>query len=252
MVRVNRRPLLEVPPLESWSEFHPQFVAKLSQGQHCLFIGPTGSGKTVAAHTLANDQRFVCVLGTKPYDEEMDRFISEGYVRIEDWPAPPSAMRKAIQELPDGRTVVRLVLWPKIKTREQLRSFRPVYAKALDEMLIDKGWTIVADEGLWLCDRNGLNLGPQLSAIAYTGRSMKVTLMVLLQRPAGVPRTVWANCAHAFVWRHGVTNDTRELASLGTEDPKAVTAAVQSLRGFDFLYLPCRAGDGWAISRVDY
>jgi hypothetical protein len=194
------------------------------------------------------------VLGTKPIDDEMDAYIAEGYTRIETWPPP----RKALRPLSDGS--VRLVLWPKIKTREQLRSHRPTFARCLDEVMIDVGrdprthkpggWTVVADEGLWLMKRDGLALGEQLSAIAYAGRSSGITLMMLLQRPSGVPRDTWANAMHAFVWNHGVTTDTRELASLGTVNPKAVTAAVESLRGFQFLYLPCRAGTGWAVSQV--
>lgn len=237
--------LLELPPRELWVPFHHRFRTSWAQGEHVLFVGPTGSGKTVAARTLAEDRKFVVVLGTKVKDPEMDAYLAMGYTRVEQWPPTRSQLRP----LSDGS--IRIVLWPKIRNRLELRSHRPMFAKFLDQALIDGGWTILVDEGLWVCSRKGLALGDQLEAIAYTGRSSEVTLMTLLQRPAGVPRNVWSNVSHAFMWKHGVTNDTRELASLGTEDPKTVGLAVSQLQEYEFLYLPTRAGRGWAISKVD-
>jgi hypothetical protein len=235
----------EAPRYEPWSVFRPRFVGRWRQGQHCLFDGPTGSGKTVAARVLARDRQFVCVLGTKIRDPEMSAYVEEGYTRVESWPPP----RKALRPLRDGS--VRVILWPQIKTRLDLRRFRAVYQDALDKMLVDGGWTIVADEGLWLSERKGLDLGDPLGAIAYTGRSSDVTLMVLLQRPSGVPRVIWQSCSHAFIWHGGVPDDQRQLASLGTAEPRAVVRTVGQLRGHQFLYLPCRAGAEWAISQVD-
>lgn len=203
----------------------------------------------MAARTLARDRRFVGVLGTKPRDDEMDAYLDEGYIRVYDWPPPAKALR------PNDAGEVRVVLWPKITTPEQIIGHRPVYARFLRSALADGGWTIVADEGLWLSARDGLNLGPQLSAVAYTGRSSHVTLLMLMQRPRGVPVHCWTNASHAFLWKVANTNDMRELASLGTYPPPDVVLALQ--QGFasehEFLYLPCRAtgaGSGWAVSQV--
>jgi hypothetical protein len=240
-----RQPELEAPPVEPWPVFHQKFASTWEQGQHCLFVGPAGSGKTVAARTLAWDRRFVVVLGTKMRDSEMDAYIKEGYVRTEIWPPE----RKALKPRDDGS--IRVVLWPKIKNRNDLRRFRGVFANCLDSVLVDGGWTVVADEGLWLSDRNGLGLGDHLAAIAYSGRSSGVTLMMVVQRPRGVPVNCWSNASHAFLWHVGNTDDARELASLGVTDRKAVVQAVSGLQDHDFLYLPCRAGRGWAISKVD-
>ncbi len=233
------------PPRETWPTFHARFDAKWEQGQHVLFAGPAGSGKTVAARTLARDRQFVVALGTKMRDDEMDAYIAEGYTRVETWPPP----NKAKRPLEDGS--IRIVLWPKIKNRADLRRHRTTYAACLDNCLVDGGWTVVADEGLWLSDRAGLNLADHLSALAYTGRSSGVTLMMLVQRPRGVPIHTWTNASHLLIWHGGNTDDIRELASLGIQQPKEVQGAIQRLSGHDFLYLPARASTGWAVSRVD-
>jgi hypothetical protein len=202
----------------------------------------------VAARTFARARDYVLVLGTKMRDKEMDAYMAEGYVRIDHWPPRRADYRKGRQTWGDGEA--RFVLWPQIKNREDLRRFRPVYAAALDSVLVDGGWTVVADEGLWLSDRNGLALGDQLAAIAYTGRSSDVTLMMVVQRPRGVPVNCWSNASYAFLWHVGNTDDARELASLGVTDRRSVQNAVAQLQGHDFLFLPCRAGMWWAISGV--
>jgi hypothetical protein len=244
---------LEVPPLEGWPVWHAQFRRRWEQGQHCLFVGPTGSGKTVACHTLAWDRKYVVVLGTKPADRSLQDYVNDGYYRTDHWPLSQSELRKATFD--DGS--VRIILWPKIVKREDLHRFRPTFVKCLDDIFVDVdpkrpgGWTIVADEGLWLSDRQGMDLGRQLSAIAYGGRSMGITLMMLIQRPAGVPRNTWSNATHGFLWKMGVGNDTREMALLSARDPKSVGAAIKNLPPKHFLYLPFQAADDWAVSKVD-
>jgi hypothetical protein len=236
---------LETPPALPWPTFETQFLAHWKQGDHVLFSGPTGSGKTVAARTLVRHRDYVVVLGTKMRDKEMDEYIAEGYKRIYEWP-PTYKQRR-----PDENGQVHLVLWPKITTREQLRSHRNQYAKCLDDCLVDGGWSIVSDETLWLSDRKGLDLGDQLGSIAYTGRSSKVTLLALLQRPSGIPRNIWSNCSSAFVWKSGVTTDLRELATLGTYQSKETEQAIRSLKPYEFMYLPTRANAEWSVSKVD-
>lgn len=194
---------------------------------------------------LARDRQFVIAVGTKMRDPEMDAYLSEGYTRVTTWP-PPS---KALRPLDDGS--IRLVLWPKIRTRADLRGHRSVYASCLDYCLVEGGWTVVADEGLWLSDRAGLNLADHLSTLAYTGRSSGVTLMMLVQRPRGVPIHTWTNASHGFLWHMGNVDDVRELASLGTVPPREIQTAIQRLTGHEFLYLPIRAGQGAAVSQVD-
>lgn len=242
---------LEQPPVLPWAVFAEQFVSTWAQGDHCFFDGPTKSGKTYLCRVLCRARPYVAVLGTKPRDPSLDAYVKEGYYRIDHWPPTRSDYRKSGW----GATEARFIVWPKIVTRADLtrygskrRGGNEMFAHALDDMIVDGGWTVVADEGLWLSTK--LDLATQLDGIAYSGRTSGITLMLLAQRPRGIPINVWTNALNVFLWRCGNTDDIRELSSLGTVTRRAVAAAIPTLRGHQFLYLPAHAQGDWAISEV--
>lgn len=243
---------LEVPapPVVPWAQWYARQPWEKLQGQHVLFVGPTQSGKSVLCRLEARVRRFVVVFGTKPVDPSLDAYVEEdGYVRIDHWPPTPADYRKGREQWPDG--YVRFILWPDIKKRADLRSFRDVYAKCLDEVFIDGRWCVVVDEGLWLSSKTGLNLPLPLGDMAYGGASNLVSLYILVQRPANVPPVVWTSCSWAEIFHLGRTDDVRELASLGVYPPRQTMAIVHGLKGHAFLDLPCRAGSEWSITEVD-
>lgn len=242
-----QRSQIDTPPFIPWAAWYWQRATQPGQGRHQLFTGPTQSGKTVLCRYLARLRDFVVVLGTKPVDASLDAYVAEGYVRIDHWPPTPADFRRGGWDA----TEARFILWPKITKREQLRAFASVYAKCLDDVFINGRWCVVADEGLWLSSRSGLNLGQQVADIAYGAASNKVSLYLCIQRPAGLPRVTWSSCADALIFKSGVTNDIRELASLGTYDPPVTAKAIKALRPYQFLDLPCRGNAQWSVSKVE-
>jgi hypothetical protein len=236
-----------LPPFVPWSRWYANRARQPGQGRHILFTGPTQSGKTVLARYLASLRDFVVVLGTKPVDASLDAYVNEGYTRIDHWPPTASDMRKGGWDDNEAR----FILWPKITKREQLRAYAGVFAKCLDDVFIQGRWCVVADEGLWLSARSGLNLGQQVGDIAYGAASNQVSLYLCIQRPAGLPRVTWSSVADAMIFHSGVTNDIRELASLGTYDPKEVANVIKRLGSYQFLDLPCRGNAQWGVSKVE-
>lgn len=218
------------------------------QGLHILFDGPTQSGKTVLCRLVSRFHSYNVVFGTKPVDPSLDAYVKDGYVRIDHWPPTRNEIKKST-EMNNG--AVRMILWPKIKTRADLRRFRPVFAKALEMIFIEGRWCFIVDEGLWLASPKGLDLGQELADTAYACASNKVSMHLLVQRPAYVPPITWMSCMQSLIFHGGNTRDIRELASLSTYDPREAAMAVRQLRGRQFLDLPCRGGREWSVTEVD-
>lgn len=222
-------------------------------GIHRLAVGQNKSGKTTLLRILTRLKRANLVLGTKPgRDMSLEEMITnEGFTRIETWPPKKQDLR------PRKDGTVKLLLWPKITEYGQLRSFASTYRAALHHIITDGNWTTTVDEGLWVCGRKGLDLGGEVSEIAYGGRSNGNSLHIGMQRPSGVPVIVHDQCHESYLFELGNENDLRSMASYSKYSPADTVNAVRSLnRGgheHQFLHLPRTGGAGrhWEITEVD-
>jgi hypothetical protein len=260
----ERKALLGPPPrVLAWPAFDAEAYRTVRQGDHQLFVGPTQSGKTVLCRGLVRHRDYVVVWGTKKRDTSLDAYTQEGYVRVDRW--PPSTcleedhkgrlVRKPYRwpPKPDAEGKVRLILWPEISTRTDLKRHADQYARCLDDAFIQGGWSIVIDETLWATRPTGLGLNAAIAEIAFGAASNKVSLYLCMQRPTGMERVTWSSVSDAYVFKSGIIDDIRELAALGTQDPRdAVTVLRTQISGHRFLHLPTRGQSrGWSISEVD-
>lgn len=237
-----------LPELISWEPFYERERLLNRQGEHKLFIGPTQSGKTLLCRKIAGLRDYVVVLGTKNKDTSLDAYIVEGYKRITHW--PPT--RKELKDATSPSGAVRFILWPKFHDLNSLADpkIRGEFLRFFQDAYKEGRWTIVCDESLWLAARDGLQLDGVLSKMAYASASNKVSLYLCMQRPSGISRTTWSSATDAYIFHMGVTNDLRELASLGTYSPKAAREVIQSLKDKNFLKMPIRSGSAWTVSKV--
>ena len=92
-----------------------------------------------------------------------------------------------------------------------------------------------------------------VAEIAFGAASNKVSLYMCMQRPTGMERVTWSSVSDAYIFKCGIIDDIRELAALGTVDPKDAVVAIRTkIRGHKFLHLPTRGQSaGWSISEVD-
>lgn len=236
---------VERPPVLPFAAWYRAEEATFTQGQHVLICGPTQSGKTTLARFVVEIRSYVAVLGTKPNeDPALLAYEEAGYLRIDHWPPTRADIRKMPTE------DLRFLVWPQINAYSELRGHRDLYRRVLEDVFIDGRWCVVIDEGLWMASREGLDLGDQMSALAYGAASNKVSMVLLSQRPANIPPVTWTSVSQALLFHMGRVEDVRDLASLGTYEAPAAVEAVRRLRAHQFLDMPVRAQADWSISEI--
>jgi hypothetical protein len=262
-------PPREQPPVVPWGQFVTRQVASNNaakrsvdpktqrvtvEGIHRLFDGRTRSGKTTLNRILLRMKKTVLVLGTKPQDPSLDAYVyREGYTRIDHWPPKPRELK---QKGPFEQ--VKLLLWPEITKYSDLKRFRDLYRNAINDIFVEGAWTLGIDEGLWVCGHKGLDLGDEVSAVAYGGAGNGISLHLVIQRPSGIPVIIHESCHELYQFRTGNTNDIRELASHAGKSSRDFSDAVRSLNGgndaterrHQFLYAPMTDDGTWEISEV--
>lgn len=217
-----------------------RFGATWKQGEHVLVSGATGSGKTILARQVYNAriQRggFVVVMVCKLREDRTITDEYKGWTRWEEWKKNPSPHEN------------KVLLWPKtdkLKTMRDMRNKqREVFGHAFDSLAKTGKWTLGVDEGLYTCSPQFLNLSEELAMLHALGRSSKLTVVTLMQRPANVPLIVYGSASHAFVGRTREAADLKRLAELnGRETSRALSGRLAELGRHDFLWVPV-ATDG--------
>lgn len=260
-------PKSDLPPVVSWEAFinaqvakarsakvsiNPTTGRKTVEGIHRLYQGRTRSGKTTLCRIMTRINKATVVLGTKSNDPSLDDYITkEGFVRIVSWPPKKADLR------PRGKfEQVKLLLWPEMPKAGDLQRNRIHFKNALDDIRAEGAWSVVIDEGFQVCRRGGLNLGEEVSEIAFAGAGNGVSMSLIIQRPSGVPVITHEQCHELYEFRTGNTNDIRELASYTGHSTREFTDAVRSLnrgnpeKGHQFLHAPMTDGSSWEISEV--
>jgi hypothetical protein len=206
-----------------WDEFQRRF--RWRQAEHVTLIGPTGVGKTTVIGEIIPRRQHVVVLGTKLHDDTMSaRF--PGYKRIETWPPK--------------RTESKVLLWPMAAKSSTLEHFhsrqRVVFGHAMNAIILQRNWTVVNDEVMYLVDMLGLRT--TVSMYHYHGRSSGITNVDGFQRPAWVPRIVYSSSTHNFIWKTTDAEDIRALtkmASLGLSS-REILDTMAGLDHYEFIY----------------
>ena len=220
-----------LPDRIQWEDF-TESVFDWQQGEHVVCIAPTGRGKSTLMRSLLWQRDWAVVLCSKKKDRTYDRYLAEGYTRSAKWPPPPP---------PKDQLSQHVLLWPQAKTLADLDSFSPVFRRCLDDVFIDENWAVGLDDLYYLCVR--CKLKQQIEALNYQTRSVGVSLVSGMQRPAWVPRSCWDQTSHAFVRSLSDLDDLRTIRGLSRANAKELEVWTRELRPYEWLYLPVAHGD---------
>jgi hypothetical protein len=201
-----------------------------------LVSGATGSGKTALARHLieirAKNRGHVVVFCMKPNE---DRTLVEdyaGFERWKHWKKRPASWEN------------RVLLWPDVKKAkgnkdEILKIQTEVFAEAFDGINHSGHYTVQIDEGLYTTSPSFLNMAGELAMAHAMGRSARLTMVTLTQRPSHLPLILYGSASHAFVGRTREVTDQKRLAELGAkEGARTLAQTISDLGRHDFLWIP--------------
>lgn len=206
------------------------------QGEHVSIIGPTGAGKTHLARAILPMRDYSVVFATKPKDPAVKEFKSDGMKVIPEWGARHDAMHK-------------IVLKPEFKRMEDQHTQRAVISEAMGSIFTQGGWCTFFDELRYIT--SDLGLDRMMKVMYLQGRSSKISIMAATQRPVWVPREMFSEATHFFMWRMSDKRDLKSLRDIsGAVDPAEIERRLVGLPAVgsndvayhDVLYVNARSG----------
>lgn len=205
------------------------------QGEHLMVIGPTGSGKTTLARHIdqvrIDKGGFVVVLVGKLLPDATITNDYKGFVRWERMKKNPSPHEN------------KILLWPKTETLKHRKDMevlqKDVFNEAFDVFATQGRWSVHIDEGLYMSDPKHMNMSKDIAMLHALGRSSKLTVITLAQRPSHLPLIIYSSAAHAFIGRTREQVDWKRLSELGgRESGRELGMKINEQGRRDFLWIP--------------
>jgi hypothetical protein len=208
-------------PRVPWDVFIQRF--RWEQGEHISGIGQTGSGKTTLMRAILPFRQYVAIFGTKPVDENLERFQLEGYDLYTEWLAV------------DADKSPRRILWPDARSLGAAAKQQVVFEHAMGAIYREGNWCVSVDEGWYIAVR--LKLDDEMRDYWTQGRSLGLSFCVNTQRPAWVPIEMYSEATHLFFWRTVEENAVKRISHLGGANVQLVKHLVQRLERHQVLYV---------------
>jgi hypothetical protein len=195
-------------------------------------IGPTGSGKTHLALTLAEMRPYILVLATKRVDPLVSQLRADGYHVTGDL---GEILWTHDRDGGPARPVYpRVVFWPQtpeqMDQRQRMQVQEAAFRRAMDWADKTGKWAILLDETMWLAQQ--LRLERELDALWFQGRTQGLSVIACAQRPSRVPRLAFSQATYLFIGKFGDKRDIETLRDISSTIPKEIIE--DSIRSLDF------------------
>lgn len=248
----------QASPEVPWELLRPRLQEAWKPGQHIAIFGPNGYGKTTVAVELGELPPVPTILVVT---KRRDRLISElprrGWTLTRTLEQTKHALDRKPGERYFGRgadgTPERIVFWPTATGGLELRrkKLRTIIEQLLDWVYEHGQLVLIVDEGIFLI-RN-LRQGEQVEMILHEARAGGVSLVLLGQRPAWFPHSVYSAPTYLFFFSTNDRDDLKRLADMGGSiDPDPLREELQLLPMYEFVLVSPRSTPAWSIrSRID-
>jgi hypothetical protein len=197
------------------------------QGHHVFVGAPTQCGKTTLVSRLVEKRSHVVIMVCKNRDIAQSKEYG-GYTRYERWP----------KNVPSSDT--RIQLWPHWEKTHAatIRKQREIFAEALDAINVEGNRCVVIDEGVYMSEPKFLNLGPVLGTMFYFGGTNGISMVMLAQRPAWIPKIIKSSATHAYISKTVDPDDLKSLSDFAGINRKDTSEALINLpRRHDYVYV---------------
>jgi hypothetical protein len=207
-----------------WSDFRRHMDWR--QDQHVTVVAPTRGGKTTVARDLLRDRKGFLFLATKPRDTSVDRLRHDLNAQL-------------LRSWPPRHVSERNVLWLKSKgILRDVSAQRQTFARAMNDTYLTGACAIVLDEAEYVTQTLGLD--KFLRVLWAQGRSNKVAVLAMTQRPRFLPRIAWSSADHLLLGRTREREDIAALGGMGGLDSLTIRKAVAMIPPHWWVYVNTR------------
>jgi hypothetical protein len=117
---------------------------------------------------------------------------------------------------------------------------RAVFRQAIAQIYKEGRWCLFVDELRYICEE--LKLARMMRLLWLQGRSNKITLVGVCQRPAFVPTEMYDQATHLFFWCDNDERNLKRIGGIGWLNAKLIREAVAKLPFHHVLYINTRKG----------
>lgn len=205
----------------TYQQWLDAFKREWEPGQHVLLVGPTGSGKTVAAEDMLLLRKYVVIIATKAKDKSLDAYKEAGFKPLEEWPP--------------AWNIKRVLFWRKPKALGDFATMQVGIYKLLNDVYQHGGWTVAFDDLVFVTGT--LKLKEPIRMFYTQVRSQGVSIVSSLQRPFWAPLETISQSTYALVFAAHDEHDIHRLSEGLSVNYKQLQAAIRELQQYEFIFL---------------